>query len=116
LAVRELQDKTLAVVNPELLEPKGVLDFRYLQNASQDTFIHAIGFVFTYVYVGARDLLQNRETKQGDLTWETLESQNILPEVHAVASLVNYEHAIIQSVDFEEPIPLIDPLMSGSLE
>lgn len=109
-AVRELSEKTSVSVDPEELNPKGVLDFRYLQQNSNDMFIHALGFVFSYHYTGVRDLLQGRETKYGTLCWANPEDGNVLPEVSAVSSLVNQEHTLIQSIDFEEPIPILDPI------
>jgi ADP-ribose pyrophosphatase YjhB (NUDIX family) len=109
-AARELKEKVSVTVTLDELNPKGVLDFRYLQHNSKDMFIHALGFVFTYQYVGPRDLLEGRETKFGTLCWADTTAENILPEVAAVASLVNQETTFIHSIDFEEPTPILDPL------
>lgn len=111
-AVRVLHEKTSATVDPDEFEPRGVLDFRYLQQDSNDMFIHAIGFVFTHHYTGDRDLLQGRETKYGVLSWSSLDHENVLPEVHAIAELIAQNDTLIQSIDFAEPVPMMDPLVS----
>lgn len=108
-AVREIYEKTSVTVEPSELSPKGVLDFRYLQQDSNDMFIHAIGFVFAYHYLGARDTLEGRETISGTLSWSDLKHKNILPEVHTILELTGQEDMLIHSVDFEEPIPMVNP-------
>lgn len=109
-AVRELQEKLSVAVHPDSLNPKGVLDFRYLQHGSKDMFIHALGFVFAHNYTGARDVLDGRETKYGTLCWADPTASNVLPEVAAVSDLVNQGQTLIQSVDFEEPVPLVETM------
>lgn len=105
-AVRELYEKTLVTVEPDQLNPKGVLDFRYLQQDSNDMFIHAIGFIFTHLYTGARNLLEGRETKYGTLFWSHLTHANVLPEVYTISELISQKETLIQSIDFEEPVPI----------
>lgn len=113
-AIREMQEKTTITANPSLLTPCGVLDFRYLQQDSNDMFIHAIGFVYAYRYEG-NAALHGLKTKYGTLSWTNLgERTDILPEVHAMASLSTQKHMLIQSVDFEEPLPAANPLIDFS--
>lgn len=109
-AVRELQEKTTIVADASQFTQRGVLDFRYLQQDSNDMFIHAIGFVYAYRYEGSLDL-QGKKTKYGRLAWVNLaDHANVLPEVHAMATLSTQKHMLIQSIDFEEPLPATTPL------
>lgn len=105
-AVRELHENTTIIAEPVHLTARGVLDFRYLQQDSNDMFIHAIGFVFTYQYKG-RVALQGKRAKHGMLSWVNLTAPgNVLPEVHAMATLSTQKRPLIQSIDFEEPLSL----------
>jgi 8-oxo-dGTP pyrophosphatase MutT (NUDIX family) len=108
-AVRELYEKTTIIAEPTYFTSRGVLDFRYLQQNSNDMFIHAIGFVFTYPYTG-KETLQGKQTKHGKLSWVNLATcSNVLPEVHAIATLSAQKRPLIQSIDFEEPLSLASP-------
>jgi ADP-ribose pyrophosphatase YjhB (NUDIX family) len=106
--VRTLYEKTSVTVELDDLTPKGVLDFRYLQKDSNDMFIHAIGFVFSYHYTGERSLLEDKKVKWGVLSWSDLKNDDILPEVYTVLELANQKNMLVQSIDFAEPMPLVD--------
>jgi ADP-ribose pyrophosphatase YjhB (NUDIX family) len=102
-AKRELFEKTgISTLKP--LEYVGVLDFRYLEKESDDLFVHAVAFVYKYKCENPNDVTLSEETKYGDLDWSGLTRDKILPEVHAIAELVNGKKPKISSVDFEEPV------------
>lgn len=106
-AVRELFEKTSMNVTEEELTSKGVLDFRYLQLESNDLFVHAIGFIYTYKYTGNPALFDGKETKYGTLSWSDLKQPNILPEVHSITELVKQRTLQIESINFDEPLTIM---------
>jgi ADP-ribose pyrophosphatase YjhB (NUDIX family) len=107
-AIRELFEKTSVDVSTDQLEPKGVLDFRYIERGSGDLFLHGLSFVFAYRYLGDPMALEERETAHGMLSWSNLAKNDasLLPEVQVIADLVARDDRMITSIDFEEPIPV----------
>jgi len=101
-ARRELFEKTTIRINDEL-EEVGVLDFRYLQQETQDIFVHVIAFIYKVKYVGDKAELSDAHTKYGQLSWSNLGRSHILPEVFAVKELVDQKVFTHSSVSFTEP-------------
>lgn len=98
-AIRELFEKTGIVATNELTYC-GVLDFQYLEQYSQDIFVHAIAFIYKYNY--GNKPLPTHKNSYGELSWSGLKREKILPEVHKVHKLVN-EPPTLTSINFEEP-------------
>lgn len=94
-AKRELFEKT-GFSNNRSLNKSGVIDFRYFLGENKDIFIHAIGFIFSYVKTSEIIL-------PDDCIWSNLEEINILPEVFTVRDIVNQDLPFIVSLDYEEP-------------
>jgi ADP-ribose pyrophosphatase YjhB (NUDIX family) len=101
-AKRELFEKTTIEASSEI-KPAGVIDFRYKEKETGDIFIHAIAFVYHYVYDGDREKLNDLQIKYGQLSWSKLGRKNILPEVYTVKELVESGSNQIISVDYVEP-------------
>ncbi|MFZ1301852.1 MAG: NUDIX domain-containing protein [Candidatus Microsaccharimonas sp.] len=98
-AMRELMEKTGIDAGNDL-QFAGVIDFQYIEQDSKDMFVHAIAFVFSYDY-GNKEL-PFTDTPYGELSWSTLKSGKILPEVQAVKDMI--ENKIpMSSHQFEEP-------------
>lgn len=97
-ASRELQEKTgITATSPIVCA--GVVDFQYLEQESQDIFVHAIAFVYTYRLKGKPPAtIATSDT----LSWSNLTEEKILPEVEKVHELVQGKPAII-STHFAEP-------------
>lgn len=98
-AKRELEEKT-GIKAMLALKYVGVLDFQYLEKESDDIFVHAIAFVYTYNF--GNKPLSITENQYGKLSWSHLTRANILPEVRAVHDLVQNKMPAA-SVRFEEP-------------
>lgn len=107
-AKRELFEKTTIKSNDKI-SPAGVLDFRYKEPETGDIFMHAICFIYHYVYNDETKDLNDLQNKYGQLSWSKLDRKNILPEVKIVKSLVSSGLKEIKSVDIIEPshIPTI---------
>lgn len=101
-AQRELKEKTGIYAPTAKLQPHGVLDFRYLEATSQDVFVHAIAFVYSYKYTGPADIISLAEPRSATLEWQSLDHPNILPEVKEAADMVRIGSSI-RSVNFDEP-------------
>lgn len=101
-ARRELFEKT-TIKASKSLSSAGVLDFRYVDEYSNDTFFHAVAFIYHYSYRGNPDKLEGLETKYGKLRWSSLESKHILPEVHTIAEMIKDNNFSLVSTTFTEP-------------
>jgi hypothetical protein len=99
---RELFEKT-GVVAEKDLEEAGILDFRYIQEDTNDIFVHAVAFVFKYNFLGDKQLLSDAKTRYGQLSWSKLGRSHILPEVYALKELVDLNKYSHISKDFVEP-------------
>lgn len=103
-ARRELYEKTTILAEVGSLHQSGVLDFRYKEKVSKDTFVHAIGFIYSYEYIGDPSVISGKVSSYGELFWSKLDHADILPEVYEINKIVSKKHASIHSVDFEEPL------------
>jgi len=101
-AQRELFEKT-TIESGDNLSLAGVLDFRYLEASSKDTFIHAIAFIYRYHYEGLKSKLEKLETKYGMLHWSDLKHVHILPEVFTIATIASEAKFQVTSLTFDEP-------------
>lgn len=101
-ARRELYEKTRLKETTDL-NNVGVLDFRYVEQETQDIFVHAIAFVYYLRYRGNKSKLDDVETIYGQLSWSKLGRSHILPEVLAVKEIVDAGRFARVSVSFEEP-------------
>ena len=102
-AKRELFEKTTIMATDESLRPAGVIDFRYVHDETGDIFVHAIAFVYEYIYRGDVTELSDKQTKYGQLSWSTLGRKYILPEVLAVADMSKRGDYTARSIEFVEP-------------
>lgn len=101
-ARREIYEKTgLAAGGP--LQAAGVLDVRYVEEATQDIFVHTISFVYQYQFSGDKKLLEGKVNRYGPLSWSKLGRSNILAEVIAAKDLVDKHSFGHQSITFFEP-------------
>lgn len=98
-AQRELFEKT-GIHATAGLTYAGTLDFQYLEQDSQDIFVHAVGFIYTY-HLGS-DPLPKMATTYGTLSWSGLTRGKILPEVYTVHDLVK-NTPTLTSVSYLEP-------------
>jgi ADP-ribose pyrophosphatase YjhB (NUDIX family) len=101
-AQRELFEKT-TLETTEHMPLACVLDFRYLEAESKDTFIHAVAFIYRYHYEGNKSQLEGLETKYGKLHWSSLDQGNILPEVYEISNITARNEFAVVSMTFEEP-------------
>lgn len=100
-AYRELLEKT-SIEASSGLKFAGVLDFRYLEHTSRDMFVHAVAFVYSYKYEGNKKL-EPISDRFGEISWSNLDQAKLLPEVHAVAKLVEAGRHTVKSIDYDEP-------------
>lgn len=101
-AERELFEKTdIKATSP--LEPIGVLDFQYREEGTDDLFVHALAFAYSYRYTGDTSLLSDKSTKFGQLSWSKFGRQHILPEVAAIKQIADGGIFVKRSVRFTEP-------------
>jgi ADP-ribose pyrophosphatase YjhB (NUDIX family) len=100
-ARRELLEKT-TIKAPDV-QFAGVMDFRYLEQGSGDLFVHTVAFVYSYRLPGNGEELEGHQTHYGTLTWSKLTDEQILPEVHTIATLVEQKQPAVKSLDYDEP-------------
>ena len=105
-AHREVYEKT-TIFSDDGLENVGVLDIRYVERKTEDIFMHTVAFIYRCKFTGDRQLLADKVTRYGQLSWSRLDRADVLPEVHAVQKLVNKGGFAHESVTFEEPTPLV---------
>lgn len=104
-ARRELYEKT-AIRSSKNLSFGGVLDFRYNHRTTNDTFVHAIAFVYKYQYKS--DKPETEAKLQADeLKWSSFDQDTILPEVNAVKLLIESNMQDVVSLNFMEPADLV---------
>ncbi len=108
-AQRELFEKT-TIETIDHLQLTSVLDFRYLEAESKDTFVHAIAFIYRMKYEGPKSRLEGLETRYGKLHWCRLDHTNILPEVFKIAPLAMSNEFSVASMEFEEPVSTEKPI------
>lgn len=105
-ARRELAEKTTIVVEGSL-KSLGVLDFRYVEQETQDIFLHNIGFIYKYRFAGDPETLRDKVTRYGQLSWSRLGRRNlVLPEVYTIRELAHKGKPAHLSITFEEPAQL----------
>jgi len=109
-AERELTEKVAITANGKL-KAAGVLDLRYMEEETQDIFLHVIGFVYSYKFPGDSQELSDKITRYGQLTWSRLDGDNILPEVYIIKKVASAGKLSHISVDLNEPSHL--PVFSG---
>ncbi len=101
-ARRELMEKTgIQVDRP--LDLIGVLDFQYQKEATNDLFAHAVALLYAFQYHGDTEIINDKSTKFGQLSWSKFGRQHILPEAFAVREIANSGVFTKQSVSFIEP-------------
>jgi len=110
-ARRELFEKT-TIDTKKSLKAIGTLDFRYAEAETNDIFVHAVGFLYYYKYLGDREELNDKMMPHGQLSWSTLQRDNILPEVFAARDLINQKGPAHSSATFKEPAHL--PVFSAA--
>ncbi|HTH72216.1 MAG TPA: NUDIX domain-containing protein [Candidatus Pristimantibacillus sp.] len=111
-ASREMLEKTTIAAESEL-ERVGVLEIRYVEQATQDIFLHTIAFIYKYKFTGDKRLLAGKATRYGQLYWSDLNRSDILPEVYTVHELLASGIFSYQAARFDEP-PTLPPLKSRS--
>lgn len=109
-ARRELYEKT-GIEAAQPLHPAGVLDFSYSQHITNDIFVHAIAFIFTYVFTGEIDELMDKKSNYGQLSWSKFGRDNILPEAYAARDIIKEDAFVHQSHAFLEPSHELDGLL-----
>lgn len=100
-ARRELREKTGITPEGEL-KACGVLDFRYVDQDTKDIFLHVIGFVYSYKFMGNPLEIDDKATRYGQLTWSRLRRKNILPEVYEIKKIADSDEFTHVSISFEE--------------
>lgn len=103
-ALRELEDKVGIHASVDELRSHGVLSFRYVEPVLNDTFIHAISFIYSYTYTGTPEAFLRNELERGALLWSRLDHADIFPEVFEITDMIMQDTFTIRSVDFEEPL------------
>lgn len=101
-AKRELREKA-NIASTHTLKKLGVLDFQYREEETDDIFVHALGFLYSYHVSGSGNELNNMTTEYGQLSWSKLGRQYILPEVQAVRDIAEAGVFIHESIQFIEP-------------
>lgn len=102
-ARRELYEKTTILAEVDSLLHCGTLDFRYQERESKDTFVHAIGFIYSYKYTGDPLAISGQNSRYGELFWSKLNHADILPEVYEISKIISEDNPTLRSIDFEEP-------------
>lgn len=100
-AERELYEKT--GIKTDALQPIGVLDFQYREESTEDLFVHALAFLFSFQYIGDKMSMNDKSTRFGQLSWSKLGRQHILPEVNAVRDIAESATYTQKSIRFVEP-------------
>ena len=101
-ARRELFEKT-NIQADERISPIGILDFQYREKETDDLFIHAVAFLFSYQYYGGKSIIKNRQTKLGQLSWSKFGRKHILPEATVVKEMAETSTFMTKSACFIEP-------------
>lgn len=105
-ARRELTEKTTLVPDGDMVAA-GVIDIKYIQPKTDDIFLHSLALVYTYQFTGDRQLLSDKVTSYGQLSWSKLGRDNILPEVQAVKELVGKNAFSYAAATFVEPSEIL---------
>lgn len=102
-AQRELYEKTGILAASNDLKQHGVLDFRYIQATTEDTFVHAVAFVYSYICQA--DDTGAIESMPGSSEWVSLDyDMHILPEVREVSNMIRQPGVSMRSVTFDESL------------
>lgn len=112
-AQRELHEKT-PIQTDQPLQQVGVLDFQYVEDETNDIFVHAVAFIYTLALKSNTTTIDDASTKYGQLSWSMLGRKHILPEVFAVHDIVEHPDQLFTSVKFQEP-PLVSVVPDGDL-
>ena len=96
-ARRELFEKTGIIAETSSLTPHGVLDFQYVEQHTDDVFVHGIGFIYSYHYDGDGSEIAPHTR------WTTPDDPLLLPEVDAIQSLIAHQSITFQSIILREP-------------
>ncbi len=105
-AQRELTEKT-TLVSDGNLSAAGVIDLKYIQQDTNDIFLHVLGFVYTHQFTGDREQLNDKVTTYGQLSWSKFGRNNILPEVKPIQALVDKNEYSYTSATFVEPSEIL---------
>lgn len=103
-ARRELYEKAALLAETGSLHARGVLDFRYQERDSNDTFFHGIGFIYSYHCTDKEYIKNTSVQNQRQLIWSRLDHIGILPEVFEISEIIHHDTFAISSVNFEEPV------------
>lgn len=101
-AQRELFEKTGIKATKELYSI-GILDFQYREEGTDDLFVHALAFLYSFHYSDKKMAINDKPTRFGQLSWSRLGRQHILPEVLAAKEIAQSSEFIKKSVQFVEP-------------
>jgi ADP-ribose pyrophosphatase YjhB (NUDIX family) len=105
-AQRELTEKTTLVANGDF-NAAGIIDLKYIQPKTEDIFLHVLGFVYTYQFTGDRQILNDKVTSYGQLSWSKFGRDNILPEVKPIKELVEKGEYAYTTATFVEPTEIL---------
>lgn len=103
---RELREKAGIVVDAsdqDALKPIGVLDFQYRKEDTDELFAHAVAFLYSYRYSGDKTIINDKETRFGQLSWSKFGRSHILPEALAVKEIADIGEFVKKTVRFKEP-------------
>jgi ADP-ribose pyrophosphatase YjhB (NUDIX family) len=100
-AQREIKEKTGLTL--AALTFKGLLDFRYINKSTQDTYVHAIAFIYTTQLKGLPDGFLP-DPSIGEFMWSDLQRNDILPEVMVAFDMLKNKKPGINAVEFDEPV------------
>lgn len=103
-ARRELYEKTTLLAEIGSLHARGVLDFRYQERDSNDTFFHGIGFIYSYQCLEEELIEKTSIQGRRELIWSRLDHADVLPEVFEISEIIHQDRLAISSVNFEEPM------------
>ena len=104
-ARRELLEKTSLTADEDLC-PVGVLEIRYVEEGTDDIFMHTVAFIYKYGYRGDKSVLEDKVNRYGQLSWSKLGRNNILTEVIAVKEMVEKNVFDHESIVLFEPSQL----------
>jgi ADP-ribose pyrophosphatase YjhB (NUDIX family) len=100
-AEREIKEKTGLTITG--LTFKGLLDFRYTNRLTKDTYVHAIAFIYTkQLKELPAGLLPSSSI--GEFKWSDLKQDDILPEVKVAFDMLADKKPGIVSIEFDEPV------------
>ena len=100
-ARREIKEKTGIIVSNPVF--KGLLDFRYINRTTKDTYVHAIAFIYTHQIKGLPEGFLP-DPSIGEFMWSDLKQDNILPEVIVAFDMLKNKKPGIVAVEFDEPV------------